>query len=608
MDMEAAQRRAPDGCVEVLPQVDGAAVEDRMSKNAKKKMKKKEKQLVKKKADATARSGPEADSGAANELPTPQDDAVEIEYVPATVDAMVDENDPNYTEWVKIFEKFQRVKEEEPAPEGAGKDKEEEKKEEIKEETKEKEDSDNEDGDASQQKLSRKKFKLLKRLSIAELKQLVRRPDVVEVWDVTSSDPKLLVYLKSYRNSVPVPRHWCNKRKYLQGKRGIEKVPFALPDFIEATGIAKLRAAYEEKENEKSAKQKARAQSRPKMSKMDIDYQVLHDAFFRFQTKPKLSNHGDLYYEGKEFEVKMKEHHPGILSDALKTALGMPDSGVPVPPPWLINMQRYGPPPSYPNLKIQGLNAPIPAGAQFGYHPGGWGKPPVDEFGRPIYGDVFGSADAGAINPEEQAVDKKWWGEIEEVEEDEEDEDEEEEELDEAELQSGISSVTSGLETPSSTGGIQSIELRKHSMAGSGTDTPDSSVTGGIDLRKDKSLFKVIAQEDAKVDKTDLVGSAFRYNIADESSAAAAAAKKDKNHVNIIRNQATAGVEVTLDASELENMDESMLKEKYEDTVASAKQAREDVSDVFEEQAKKRAKKDKGKGKDGKKYKEYAWG
>ena len=87
-----------------------------------------------------------------------------------------------------------------------------------------------------------------------------------------------------------------------------------------------------------------------------------------------------------------------------------------------------------------------------------------------------------------------------------------------------------------------------------------------------------------------------------------AAAKKDKNHVNIIRNQATAGVEVTLDASELENMDESMLKEKYEDTVASAKQAREDVSDVFEEQAKKRAKKDKGKGKDGKKYKEYAWG
>ena len=43
--------------------------------------------------------------------------------------------------------------------------------------------------------------------------------------------------------------------------------------------------------------------------------------------------------------------------------------------------QRYGPPPSYPHLKIPGLNAPIPPGASFGYHPGGWGKPPVDEVG-----------------------------------------------------------------------------------------------------------------------------------------------------------------------------------------------------------------------------------
>ena len=50
-----------------------------------------------------------------------------------------------------------------------------------------------------------------------------------------------------------------------------------------------------------------------------------------------------------------------------------------VPPPWLLNVQRYGPPPAYPNLKIPGLNAPIPEGASFGYHPGGWGKPPVDE-------------------------------------------------------------------------------------------------------------------------------------------------------------------------------------------------------------------------------------
>ena len=41
----------------------------------------------------------------------------------------------------------------------------------------------------------------------------------------------------------------------------------------------------------------------------------------------------------------------------------MPDGA---PPPWLINMQRYGPPPSYANLKIPGLSAPIPDGATFG--------------------------------------------------------------------------------------------------------------------------------------------------------------------------------------------------------------------------------------------------
>ncbi|CAI9285263.1 unnamed protein product [Lactuca saligna] len=40
----------------------------------------------------------------------------------------------------------------------------------------------------------------------------------------------------------------------------------------------------------------------------------------------------------------------------------------------LTDEKRYDPPPSYPYLKIPGLNAPIPLVASFGYHPGGWGK------------------------------------------------------------------------------------------------------------------------------------------------------------------------------------------------------------------------------------------
>jgi splicing factor 3B subunit 2 len=163
------------------------------------------------------------------------------------------------------------------------------------------------DGDesnvADSKKLSKKKKKLLSRLSVAELKQLVLRPDVVEAHDVTSSDPRLLVLLKSTRNTVQVPRHWCHVRKYLQGKRGIEKVPYQLPEFIAETGIAKIRDALLEQEALKKGKQKARERIRPKMGRIDIDYQVLHDAFFKYQTKPKLTLQGDIYYEGKEFEV-----------------------------------------------------------------------------------------------------------------------------------------------------------------------------------------------------------------------------------------------------------------------------------------------------------------
>ena len=34
---------------------------------------------------------------------------------------------------------------------------------------------------------------------------------------------------------------------------------------------------------------------------------------------------------------------------------------------------------------------PVLQSCSFGYHAGGWGKPPVDETGKPLYGDVFGT-------------------------------------------------------------------------------------------------------------------------------------------------------------------------------------------------------------------------
>lgn len=66
-------------------------------------------------------------------------------------------------------------------------------------------------------------------------------------------------------------------------------------DFIAQTGIAEVRGAIAEEDEKKKSKQRARERVQPKMGRVDIDYQVLHDAFFRFQTKPKLTQLGDMY-------------------------------------------------------------------------------------------------------------------------------------------------------------------------------------------------------------------------------------------------------------------------------------------------------------------------
>lgn len=159
---------------------------------------------------------------------------------------------------------------------------------------------------------------------MAELKASTTRADVVEWADVTSRDPFQLVELKAYRNTVPVPRHWNAKRKYLAGKRGFERPPFELPDFIKRTGIMEMRETMWEKEESQSLKSKMRERTRPKMGRIDIDYQKLHDAFFKWQTKPPMTKMGELYYEGKELEAQMREKKPGQLSDELRIALGMP--------------------------------------------------------------------------------------------------------------------------------------------------------------------------------------------------------------------------------------------------------------------------------------------
>ncbi|XP_051285052.1 splicing factor 3B subunit 2 isoform X2 [Dicentrarchus labrax] len=524
---------------------------------------------------------------------------VEIEYITEEPEIY----DPNYIFFKRIFEAFKLTddvkKEKEKEPEKAEKQETAVlRKKGFEDEKKDSDDSD-EDIRPDVPKLSKKKLRRMNRLTVAELKQLVARPDVVEMHDVTAQEPKLLVHLKATRNTVPVPRHWCFKRKYLQGKRGIEKPPFELPEFIKKTGIQEMREALQEKEDAKTMKTKMREKVRPKMGKIDIDYQKLHDAFFKWQIKPKLTIHGDLYYEGKEFETRLKEKKPGDLSDELRIALGMPvgPNAHKVPPPWLIAMQRYGPPPSYPNLKIPGLNSPIPENCTFGYHAGGWGKPPVDEMGKPLYGDVFGTNAADfQAKAEEEEVDHTPWGELEPSDE-ESSEEEEEEESDEEKpdetgfftpadsgliTPGGFSSVPAGMETP------ELIELRKKKIeeAMDGNETPQ--------------LFTVLPER-----RTGPVGAAMMASTHIYDVSGAMAARKAGG------GQESQGVEVALAPEELE-LDPMAMTQKYEEHVREqqAQVEKEDFSDmVAEHAAKQKQKKRKAQPQDtrggAKKYKEF---
>lgn len=56
-----------------------------------------------------------------------------------------------------------------------------------------KDEDDKKDGEP---KLSKRKMKQLTRMSVADLKQRVSHPELVEMHDVTAKDPLLLLYLK----------------------------------------------------------------------------------------------------------------------------------------------------------------------------------------------------------------------------------------------------------------------------------------------------------------------------------------------------------------------------------------------------------------------------
>lgn len=338
--------------------------------------------------------------------------------------------------------------------------------------------------------------------------------------------------------------------------------------------------------------------------------------------------HGDLYYEGKEFETRLKEKKPGDLSEELRTALGMPigPNCHKIPPPWLIAQQRYGPPPSYPNLKIPGLNAPIPEGCAFGYHAGGWGKPPVDEKGKPLHGDVFGTMNSDfdvslywspyslmlrnfnwffsiQSGIEEGDIDRVMWGELEsESEESSEEEEEEGEDLGNGPDESGLVTPAEGLATPS---GLTSVPA--------GMETPDT-----IELRKKKIesemednetpvLYQVLPEK-----RTDRIGAAMMgsTHVYDMTAVGGKAAATAHRGIAPAIGDREGMVELALDPSELD-MDNEAMAQRYEQQMREQQShlQKEDLSDMLAEhvarQKSKRKKQTDTTNKQTKKYKEF---
>ena len=204
----------------------------------------------------------------------------------------------------------------------------------------------------------------------------------------------------------------------------------------------------------------------------------------------------------------------------------------------------------------------------------------MDEYGNPIYGDVF--ATAGLANGDEDEFDAEagqllflgqrvsHWGEVqEEYEESEESEEEEsekeeesEEEKEEEEIPQGVqdgtlSALPSGMETP-----MEVPQLRKEGP---------------------KQLYRVLEEQKAAAPQAAaaLLGTEHTYvvppvdSVGDESAA--------RKRLEALKKEMPSDVDVSIDPADLEALDDESLKDLYQTKVREARAAvgrGEDFSDL----------------------------
>ena len=221
----------------------------------------------------------------------------------------------------------------------------------------------------------------------------------------------------------------------------------------------------------------------------------------------------------------------------------------------------------------------------------------MDEFGRPLYGDVFGSTEKATVEVLAEGLSREPWAAMEEEEEEEEEEEDDDDDeggdhdgsiATDDDIAEGISSVTST--TPSGLATPDAIQLRKTFADGVGTPSAHSTATG-LDTPDGSEaapqLYQILQQTDARVGSSAF-GSSHGYVVPPPPSVGAPSASGGKRKAG-----GEGGVELALDPSELGQLDEAALKARYEQLRKAERDANapEDVSDIIEEQERKRKRK-----------------
>jgi splicing factor 3B subunit 2 len=230
----------------------------------------------------------------------------------------------------------------------------------------------------------------------------------------------------------------------------------------------------------------------------------------------------------------------------------------------------------------------------------------VDEYGAPVYGNVFG---AGAGEEPEDDLGREGvvhWGEPESEEEEESEEESEEEEEEEeggseeegddvaggtASVASGLaSSLPSGIETPAE------VQLRKAAEAHAAA-APEAP----------RVLYQVLEQQAAEVGGAGIMGSDHVYAVPGAQPAAKKMSIAAAKRLEALRREVPTDLDVSIDPGDLEGLDDAALRELYERRVREQRAAagREDFSDLVASKAaaqKRKAGEKAGEGKDKKKF------